>query len=282
VQHVTVRVPASTSNLGPGFDCLGVALQLYNEITVAREATARHTDLVSKAAAAFFSATKRKRFDFSCNISGEVPIARGLGSSATIRVGVLHGLNKLARTNLTRHRIFAMAADLEQHPDNAAPATFGGFAVTREREMQRFTVESRLVFVLLIPEIEISTKKARAVLPKVIPRTDAVRSAGNAAAIAAAFAVRAYEDLRGNFWDGLHQPYRRQLIPHLDDCIAAAEQAGALGAFLSGSGSVICAIALSNAKKIASAMRVACRSHDARVIITRADNRGARIVSSKR
>jgi homoserine kinase len=281
VQHVTVRVPASTSNLGPGFDCLGIALQIYNEITLAREPATKHTGLVSDAATAFFSTTKRKRFDFSCTISGQVPIARGLGSSATIRVGVLHGLNELARSKLTRRHIFALAAELEQHPDNAAPATFGGFTVTRERQVLRFSIAPRLVFVLLIPEIEISTKKARAILPRVIARTDAVRSAGNAAALAAAFAGRAYETLRGNFWDALHQPYRRQLVPHLDDCIAAAEQAGALGAFLSGSGSAICAIALGNAKRIASAMRLASRS-DARVIITRADNRGARIVSSKR
>lgn len=281
MQQVTGRVPASTSNLGPGFDCLGVALRLYNEVTVRRTIPARHIGIVRETARAFFSATRSPRFDFSCTISGEVPVARGLGSSATIRVGLLLALNKLAGTDLTREKIFALAARLEQHPDNAAPATFGGFTLTRGQQMQRFAVAERLHFVLLIPELEIATKKARAVLPKTIANADAIRSAGNAAAIAAAFASRAYENLRGNFWDGLHQPYRQKLIPHLDDCITAAEDAGALGAFLSGSGSAICAVTLGGAGKIARAMQAACQL-ESRTIVTHADNNGARIAGLRR
>ena len=280
MQQVTVRVPPSTSNLGPGFDCLGVALRLYNKITITRRASSRHIPIVREAAAAFFRETNCKRFDFSCTISNEVPIARGLGSSATIRVGLLLALNEIARTKLTRRSIFAIAAALEKHPDNAAPAVFGGFTVARGLEVQRFTVSSHLLFVLLIPSIKIATVKARAVLPKSISHANAVRSAGNAAAITAAFASGAYENLRGNFWDGFHQPYREKFIPHFSDCVEAAERAGALGAFLSGSGSAICAIALRNADKIAVAMQAACSSNDAQTIIARADNFGARTIAS--
>jgi homoserine kinase len=278
VQHVTVRVPASTSNLGPGFDCLGVALCLYSEVTVRRVARARHNTMVQEAAAAFFSATRRNLFDFSCTIAGDVPVARGLGSSATIRVGLLSALNELARTNLSRRAIFAIAAELENHPDNAAPATFGGFTVTRRQSVQRFAIASRLFFVLLIPPFEVATERARAILPKMIPREDAVRSAGIVAAITAAFASRKYESLRGNFFDGLHQPYRKQLVPHLADCVAAAERAGALGAFLSGSGSAVCAVTLRDPQKIGVSMLQESICVNARLVITRADNNGAQLV----
>ena len=276
-----MRVPASTSNLGPGFDCLGVALRLYNEVTVTRDVRAQHAAMIREVATAFFRKTKCKPFDFSCRISGEIPVARGLGSSATIRVGLLLALNKLANTNLKRHDIFATAAELEKHPDNAAPAIFGGFTVVRELHIQRFAVASRLFFVLLVPPIKIATAKARAVLPKNISHAAAVVSAGNAAAITAAFASRIYEDLRGTFQDGLHQPYREKFIPCLGDCIVAAEQAGALGAFLSGSGSAICAVALENPAKITSAMQAALGSNQAHTIVTRADNSGARIMKSR-
>ncbi len=279
MQHVTVRVPATTSNLGPGFDCLGVALQLYNDVTVQRSERTCQSSIIRELAAKFFSAAKCQRFGFSCTISGDVPVARGLGSSATIRVGLLHGLNELAGAKLTRHELFAAAADLEQHPDNAAPATFGGFTVTRGSQVQRFKVSPRLLFVLLVPQLEIETAKARALLPKNIRRTDAVMSAANAATITAAFASHAYENLRGRFSDGLHQPYREKLVPYLSDTIEAAEKAGALGAFLSGSGSAICAVTLNHAEKISTAMSKACRVKNVRTIITHANNRGALLVN---
>jgi homoserine kinase len=281
VQQVTVRVPASTSNLGPGFDCLGVALRLYNKVTITRNANLRHVPIVRKTAAAFFRTTNCRSFGFSCEISGDVPVERGLGGSATVRVGVLFGLNELANTKLSRGEIFALAASLEKHPDNAAPAIFGGFTVTRGLHVQRFGVGSGLYFLLLIPSIKMATTEARAVLPKKVPHTDATRSAGNAAAIAAAFASRKYEKLRGSFWDGLHQPYREKLILHLGDCIEAAERSGALGGFLSGSGSAICAITLRSPHRIAAAMQKVFGLYDARTIITRADNRGAHVITPK-
>ncbi len=278
MQHVTVRVPASTSNLGPGFDCLGVALRRYNHVTVRRHGASRHSAFIEDIAAKFFAIANCKPFRFSCAVSGDVPVARGLGSSATIRVGLLHALDKVAGTKLSRHQLFTAAAELEQHPDNAAPASFGGFTVARGSHVQRFPVSTRLLFILLVPDFEIETAKARALLPKKIPRRDAVMSAGNAAAITAAFASQAYENLRGRFFDGLHQPYRAKLVPYAEDTIKAAERAGALGAFLSGSGSAICAVALDDADRIATAMRGACPH--ARAIITRADNRGVNLVKS--
>jgi homoserine kinase len=279
MQQATIRVPASTSNLGPGFDCLGVALGIHNHVTVSRGRGERLPAMVGAAGNAFFKRAGSRPFDFSCSIGGEIPQSRGLGSSASIRVGVVYGLNELANRPLQRREIFEICARLEGHPDNAAPACYGGFNVVRGLDRQMFTVSAQLHFVLLIPDFEIATSEARRLLPQRVDRLHAVENARNACAITAAFAAREYQSLRGAFTDHLHQPFRKKLIPFLDDVIAAAESTGALGAFLSGSGSTICAITLRFPEKISRAMLAAADPPGARTIITTADNRGARILS---
>ncbi|HEX8679928.1 MAG TPA: hypothetical protein VF683_08205, partial [Chthoniobacterales bacterium] len=131
--------------------------------------------------------------------------------------------------------------------------------------------------VLLVPDFEVSTERAREMLPPKIDRLGAVASCGNACTITAAFASGEYEKLRGAFTDHLHQPFRRPLIPFFDDVVTAAEEAGALGAFISGSGSTVAAVTLRDAENVAERMRAAA-SGNVRVIITTADNRGARII----
>jgi homoserine kinase len=139
---------------------------------------------------------------------------------------------------------------------------------------ERFEVDEALEFVLLIPPFEVATPAARRVLPAQIDRLAAVRSCGNACRITAAFATRNYESLRGAFGDGLHQPFREPLVPFLPKVIAAGEAEGALGGFLSGSGSTICCVTLTNGEAVATAMQSACGDKDAYTIRTRADNRG--------
>ena len=275
-----VRAPASTSNLGPGFDCLGVALSLYNQVTIRSGRAGGGNRMVREAARKFFARANCRRFDFSCDIRGNVPIGRGLGSSVTVRLGVLHALNEIARTNLSRDELFKLCAELEGHPDNAAPASFGGFTIARGPDVQRFKVSPRLCFILLIPSFEVETIEARRLFPPDILRSNAARNTANVAAIAAAFATRDYKRLRGCFVDYLHQPFRKKLVPFLDPVITAAERAGALGAFLSGSGSAICALALDDSKKVAAAMLKASRLFHTQTVITRADNRGVRIFKS--
>jgi len=283
MQQVTVRVPASTSNLGPGLDCLGIALRLYNDVTVIRGAKSRPQAIASKAADLFFRHARCAPFSFSAAITGNVPQSRGLGSSVTARVGIFYALNALSGNRLDRLSIFQLCAQLEGHPDNAGPAVLGGFTVAQSSAcptFQRFEVSQRLYFVLLIPELEIKTSLARKILPSRISRTAAVENCANACAITAAFASRNYQKLRGAFGDQLHQPFRTKLISFLPRVIAAAEKAGALGAFLSGSGSTICAITLRDRDRIAAAMKRAAGSTSSRTIIVTADNRGARFVRS--
>ena len=294
MQQITVRVPASTSNLGPGYDCLGVALRLYNSVTILRckMPPSSHPRIVSDAAKRFFKHTRRRAFSFSCSIVEQVPRCRGLGGSATVRLGILLGLNRLSGDPLDRLTLFRLCAELEGHPDNAAPATFGGFTVVGAGRcvdprklsgqrgvpiFQRFDVASRLYFVLLVPDLEIETARARKILPLKISRVAAVENCANACAITAAFVSRDYEKMRGTFSDNLHQPFRAKLIQFLPRVIAAAERAGALGAFLSGSGSAIAAVTLEAPEKIAAAMTRAAAA-PARTMITHADNRGAQML----
>jgi homoserine kinase len=274
MQQVTVRVPASTSNLGPGYDCLGVALRMYNEVTVRRGGDEPEDAMLREAAELFFATSGCHAFPFTASISGDVPISRGLGSSVTVRLGLMHGLNALADGALQRKEIFQLCAELEGHPDNAAPAEFGGFNVARDTLHQRFSVSAMLKFVLLIPDFEVRTSEARALLPNRIAREDAVASCGNACTITAAFASARYENLRGAFTDHLHQPYRKKLVPYFDDVVAAAEEAGALGTFLSGSGSTIAAITLRDPDKVAQAMQQAAGDVPTETRITLTDNQG--------
>jgi homoserine kinase len=276
MKSVTTRVPATTANLGPGFDCLGVALGISNRVTVERAQGGAHPKIVADAAELFFKTNGLDPFDFALSIEGEVPRSRGLGSSVTVRLGVLHGLDALCDAPLGSKRLYELCAELEGHPDNAAPAAFGGFTVARAgAETLRCDVDDTLKFILLIPDFEVATPDARKILPKSIPRQGAVTSVANACRITAAFLHRRYDLLRGCFADGLHQPFREPLIPFLSKAIAAGERAGALGGFLSGSGSTICCVAYGDTDAIASAM-LDMAPPGSHIVVTTADNEGTR------
>ena len=288
-----VRVPASTSNLGPGFDSLGLALQLYNTITITRSESGKTTHgMIGETASAFFQKAtggKIAPFGFEAKIDGDIPISRGLGSSVTVRLGVLMGLAELVRDSfpVTREQLLTLLIELEGHPDNAVPSFLGGFAVCAHASddpadgfvYTRAEVKPELSFVTLVPELRLSTEAARALLPKQVPFRHAVENSQRTARIAAAFCTGDYTSLRGMFVDHLHQPYRQVLIPGFADILASAQTAGALGSFLSGAGSCLMALTLDNVEGISTAMLDAAKKHDlpARVIVLHADNDGARI-----
>jgi homoserine kinase len=253
---------------------------MYNFVTVARAERTDAGTMAQQAARHFFHAAQCEPFAFSCNIQGDVPHSRGLGSSVTVRLGVLHALNALLDEPLRREQVFGLCAELEGHPDNAAPAEFGGFVVARNNRHQKFPLDARLRFVLLIPAFEVKTAEARRVLPNEIDRLRAVESCGNACAITAALASGCYENLRGMLSDHFHQPFRAEFVPFLDRVIAAAESAGALGGFLSGSGSTIACLTLQRTEEVAAAMLEASGLQDADVRVVAADNIGTRTVIS--
>ena len=278
---VTISVPGTTANLGPGFDSFGLALDLANLVTVTSgKPTAPLPAMVGATAESYFRGSGLVPFPFSWKIRGKVPQARGLGSSVTVRLGILMGLNELSGRPLSGDGIFRLCAELEGHPDNAAPSLYGGFTIARAFQAPlRYSVADTLRFILLIPDFEVATPDARKVMPRSITVADAAANAADAAVIAAAFATKRYGLLRGTFGDRLHQPYRAKLVPFLPEVIAAGEKAGALGGWLSGSGSTICCLSpdATSATRIAKAMKSASPA-GSKIVICTAANKGAHVV----
>ncbi|MDX6766935.1 MAG: homoserine kinase [Candidatus Methylacidiphilales bacterium] len=275
---VRVRVPATTANLGPGFDCLGAAVRLHNTLTLLDEPAPWPDAFMSEAAEAFFRAAGRKRRSWKVLIEGDVPRARGLGSSVTVRLGLLLALNEREKRPLPPEKILELTIQLEGHPDNAVPAFHGGFAACGPKGHTRIDVEPTLKFVVAIPDFEVETKAARAVLPATLPLRDAILNLQCTAALVGAFVDKNYPALRGNFQDTLHQPYRAPLIHGCQAVMDAALDAGALGAFISGSGSAMMALTLHSEHQIALAMGAAFRGAGVAEPVTHvltADNDGA-------
>jgi homoserine kinase len=295
---VTVRVPGSTSNCGSGFDTLGLALSIYNNITLtrgdwsgARPLTDRDTaglGMADEAAALFFVRAGVEEFGYELSITGEVPMSRGLGSSVTLRAGVVAALNELAGTRLTRDDFCSLVTQLEGHPDNATPAVIGGFCVARSDPhtgellgVFRKPIGRDLCFVVVAPDQELETKKARGILPKEIPYFDAIKSVNSAAYVVAAIVSGEYDRLREAVRDFLHEPYRLPLIPWAKSAIEAGVAAGALTGWLSGSGSsVLCVARPRVAAKVGRAMAAAFTAHrlPATIHLLRADNAGLQVV----
>jgi homoserine kinase len=280
---VSVRVPATTANLGPGFDCLGAALSLYNTLTLTESEAPWPDAFIAATAATFYRACGLPARSWQLRITGDVPRSRGLGSSVTVRLGLLIALNEREGRPLARDVLLDLTIDLEGHPDNAVPAYHGGFAASAPNGHIRTTIDETLKFIAVIPPFEVETKQARSVLPATLPFADAVRNLQHTALITAAFMEHNYPLLRGHFEDHLHQPHRLPLIPGGARAIEAALEAGALGACISGSGSTILALTLHNEQRIATAMSTAFERSGTPlpvVHILTADNTGAQVLPS--
>jgi homoserine kinase len=295
---VTVRVPATTANLGPGFDTLGVALKLHNHISIretdgltiervdGQKGSASANAMAREAVDAFFRRSKGKPHGLQIEVKGDVPVSSGLGSSVTVRLGIVFALNELNGRPLGDTELLDSVKRLEPHADNASPILFREFVcsgiINGSVRNRRFNVPPAVKFVVCVPDYEVSTEKARALLPKVVPLRDAVENLNRVALITSIFAAGDYSLLRGLFDDKLHQPYRKKLIPMLDDVITAGVEAGALAGWLSGSGASIMCLAEQKEKAVAEAManvfarqQIRCMTH---VLV--ADNDGTRVKRS--
>lgn len=292
---VRVRVPATSANLGPGFDAIGVALRLYNtvEISVAQRAEvviagegagrlpADETNLVYSAAQGVAQLAGRRDARFVVRCHNGIPLARGLGSSAAARVAGIVGANSLLGEPLDVRGIADLASVQEGHPDNVVAASAGGFTVVaRSHDVlrwARFVPPSCPRLVLAIPDSPVETALARACLPRTVAMEDAVFNVSRAALLVAALSAGRFDLLDAAMEDRLHQPYRASLVPGLDDVLRAARDAGAFGASLSGAGSAVIAFAPESAvQTVADAMVAAFAQHDlrARTISTEVDLEG--------
>lgn len=271
---VSVTVPATSANLGPGFDCLGLALNLYLEVTAEIGSAGLHiatnepdlptdaSNLVYLALTLVFEAAGKPQPEgLQMDIHNGIPLSRGLGSSAAaIAAGLLLG-NELARARFDHLRLLEVGLPLEGHPDNLAPALFGGLQVSSLEEGRVLSVGVDLPklpsIALYIPDFLMSTSDARRVLPASVPRADAIFNTGRSSLLVAALARGQLEVLRWAMDDRLHQPYRASIFPPLPHLIKAALDAGAAGAAMSGAGSAVIALCDSDPTPIVAALEQA-------------------------
>jgi len=289
---VLLRVPATSANLGPGFDCLGLALDLWAQFTLeTHDAPVPPPDnpllgMVLAAAEAYYAAAGVEAPPgLSIDWQGGFPVARGLGASAAARAAGLVGANVLAGEPLSLEELLPLGAYLESHADNMAPALLGGLQVA-VWEGQRVThtsvpVPPQLRVVLLVPDRKMPTRESRRLLPQEVSRQDAVYNVGRAALLVAALSAGRLDLLDTATGDRLHQPARSKLLPGMEQIMASARQAGALCAYLSGGGSTISAWTVQNEQQIAQAMLGAAQSagNSGETIITRPSESGAEIIS---
>ncbi|MDX1931179.1 MAG: homoserine kinase [Capsulimonadales bacterium] len=290
----TISVPATSANLGPGFDALGVALGLYNQFHFARipsgpstsRATGEGANVLNESGgsclvlqAAEFAAERLGASlpPLFVHIESHIPVQRGLGSSASAVVAGIAAANLLLDAALSPDVLLFLATQMEGHADNVAPALRGGFqSAIYDGKMARSlrlpvarSTQDHLRMVVCVPDRRMSTGSARAVLPISVAHDDAAFNVSRATFLTTALCTGTLDVLRLAFHDRLHQPYRAPLIPGFDDVIAGAQEAGAYGCCLSGSGSSILSFApVPLADAVAEAMRrafqavgVPARSH---------------------
>lgn len=314
-RRVVVEVPATAANLGAGYDCVGLALGILNRIDV--EAVARpdagiELDVVGEgsgelpadrsnrvvraldAALALAIDGEPRLLGWRIRMANRIPLRRGLGSSAAATIAGVVAADALTGGPLSRGEMLAVATRIEGHPDNAAPALLGGFTVSgtvpgrpgepATIEAIRFDVPRDLRAVLFVPELQLATSAMRAALPDAVPRIDAVHNLAAVALGVAGIATGRYELLRALTVDLLHEPYRASAYPQLPGLVAAAREAGAIGACMSGAGSAIIAFADTTAG-IAGIERAFLRFAETegfpgRVVVAAPENAGARIVGT--
>jgi homoserine kinase len=296
--------PATTANLGPGFDCLGMALDLWNRLEVlpvepgaegvpavevigegVGELAADSGNLTYRAMRFLFDEAALEMPPLRLRCHNTIPLSRGLGSSAAAISGGLVAANTLCGNPYSPNELLEMAATIEGHPDNVAAAVLGGLQLVVSDGPQLYTAPipapPELHTVLFIPETRIATTDARAVLPKQVSVADAVFNMGRVALLVAGMGLNRTQYFEVATQDRLHQPYRQPLFPAVKVIFAAARAAGALGVFVSGSGSTILALTEGREMTVAYEMFEAARltGVPGRLEITKPTGRGAHVVN---
>jgi len=297
VGMVRVIVPATTANLGPGFDTMGLALDMYTEVIMeaggegiritsegegSEELSCTEDNLIYKCAKKLFDAAGYEPKGLSVRIINGIPLSRGLGSSASAIIAGLLAAREISAANISDYELLKMATEVEGHPDNVAPALFGGFVLSRmegkEIIYRKIDVDDKLLAVVAIPEFELPTEKSRAILPRTVSREDAIFNIGNASLLVYSLLMKDYSLLRKAMNDRLHEPYRMPLVPGLEEVKRRALGAGAFSAALSGAGPTVIAFADEhNSESVRVAMEEGFRSAgiESDVRILSLQNKGA-------
>lgn len=258
---IHIQIPATSANMGPGFDCIGVALELYNhlwaeeipeglKIEIKRkqeiEIPTDESNLIYETMKYFYSQRGLKMPGVHLIQEDYIPMVRGLGSSAACIVGGLIAANELAGRPCNKEELAQMAANLEGHPDNSNPAIFGSMVVGalghEKMHHVRLDLPEDLVFAAMVPDFPVSTSESRGVLPDGYARREVVFNVSRAALLVASIMSGKYENLPTAMEDTIHQPFRSKLIPHMDSIFEHAKEYGALACYLSGAGSTLMAM----------------------------------------
>lgn len=264
MNKVSIRVPATSANCGSGFDTLGLACTLYNEVTYEitssrgfqLEVTGEGAEYLKPcgrnlAFASFLrvwnEVTARERIGLKVTMHNRIPMSRGLGSSSSAIVAGIYAGNILSGNRFNDDELLGFATEIEGHPDNVAPALLGGFTISymdgRKAHSLRVEPAKPLKFIAVVPERRLPTVLARQAIPKTVSHHDAVFNTSRASLLVGALLSGEYQYLASGLEDKLHQPYRAHLIPGLDDVFEAARNAGAYNAIISGAGSTVMAYA---------------------------------------
>ncbi len=269
-----MRVPASTANLGSGFDTLGMALGLYNEVEVELTGETLTLEIRGEGAERLQALGERNLVARSVTgtlerlgvpvggirirMENRIPMSRGLGSSSAAALGGVAAAVALAGASLSPEEILDLAIPFEGHPDNITPALLGGLTVSTlvggRVRCVKLPVPAELQAVAVIPEFHLSTAKARNALPPTVPRADAVFNVGRVALFLAAMQAGRLDLLREAAQDRLHQPYRAPLVPGMAEVLAEGERAGALACFLSGAGPTLLALVTGDGRAVGERM----------------------------
>ncbi len=294
---VTIRVPATSANLGPGFDVVGMALNIYNTVEMAPEpsgatvvdVTGEGASLLCKSGSKLLVEAARKVFAAAgagqpgllIRQHNRIPLFRGMGSSAAAIAGGMAAANALLPEPLAAKKILQLATEMEGHPDNVAPALFGGFVASCavDGDIHYACIESpaALKLAVAVPAFTLPTKKSRQALPQMVPMADAVFNIGQVALLVAALCRGDLAALSHAMNDRLHQQYRSALIPGLDNVFSAAQSAGALATVLSGAGPAVISFVSGNEAIVGAAMHrafAACGVR-CRIILTSVGKTGA-------
>lgn len=298
IPAIRIRVPASTSNLGPAFDAAGLALQLYLRVEVKRldrggpvidfQGKDAHlvpcdaTNLIWQTMAEVAEQSGRQLPSFAMRVENEIPITKGLGSSASACLAAAAAADFLCGLKLPREEWLKIATAREGHPDNAAPALHGGLVSSIAGETilcSRAVFPPEWTIVAVTPDFELETKKARSVLPAEIPYRDAVFNLQRVAFLISQLVQGKRDGIREAMRDRLHQPYRGPLMPGLQEILDLEDEPGLIGRALSGAGSTVVAFADSCENEIAEKMCGVFRSRglNAEARLLKADNEGLTI-----
>lgn len=263
MNKMTVKVPASIANVGPGYDVFGIALSLYNCITVERSDSfsiaingpkndgslpLTKENLVYQAIEAFYRHVDKPIPELKIDIECNIPLSSGLGSSSTAIAGAVAVVNKLEDDILSSDELVTLAWMIEGHPDNTTPALLGGFVIStitsnNDIAYKKISWPEEWKIMIAHPEYKLSTEKARAAIPKVVSLSDAISNISSASFLISAICTKDEETLKKSLDDKLHQPYRAKLVPGLTEIFHSLMDKDILGVALSGAGPSICVIA---------------------------------------